>query len=142
MLAFAHETGLHAMRLICGGVFDKYPDLKIILGHLGEALPFWMGRLDTRWVREAAASDPIASKIKKLPSQYIKDNFFVTISGMFWQPAFLCAYLALGADRILFAVDYPYESNKEAVQFMDTALICDSDKEKIYHLNAEKLLAL
>ena len=66
----------------------------------------------------------------------------ITTSGMFWHPALLCAYLTLGADRILFAVDYPYESNSEAVEFMETAPISDTDKEKIYHLNAEKLLAL
>jgi len=139
---FAAETGLHAMRLICSGVFDKYPGLKIILGHLGEALPWWLWRLDSRWIvvgREESAAPPLA---KKKPSQYIKENFYVTTSGMFWHPALQCCYSALGADRILFAVDHPYESNKDAVQFLDTASICDGDKEKIYHLNAEKLLGL
>ncbi len=142
MLGFAHETGLHAMRLICSGVFDKYPGLKIILGHLGEALPFWLGRMDTRWVREAAASDPIANKIKKNPSEYVKNNFLVTTSGILWQPALLCTYLSLGAERILFSVDYPLQSSKETVEFIDGAPISDIDKEKIYHLNAEKLLRL
>jgi 5-carboxyvanillate decarboxylase len=139
---FAAETGLHAMRLICSGVFDKYPSLNIILGHLGEALPWWLWRLDSRWVvvgREESDAAPLA---RKKPSQYIKENFYFTTSGMFWHPALQCCYSALGADRILFAVDHPYESNKEAVQFMDTASVCDSDKEKMYHLNAEKLLGL
>ena len=122
--------------------FDMYPNLKIILGHMGEALPYWLWRMDSRWRRQAAASDPIASKIKKMPSQYVRENFFVTTSGMFWQPAFMCAYLALGADKILFAVDYPFESNAEAVDFMEALPICDVDKEKIYHANAEKLLRL
>ncbi len=139
MWGFAAETGLHAMRLICAGVFDRYPNLKIILGHMGEALPFWLWRIDNIWQNEGAIS---AKKLQKLPGEYIKENFFVTTSGMFFQPALLCTYLALGADRILFAVDYPLESNKEAVQFMDAASICDIDKEKIYHENAEKLLAL
>lgn len=142
MWGYAAETGLHAMRLIFSGVFDKYPGLKIILGHLGEALPFWLWRIDNRWLREQVASDPMSKKLKKKPSQYIKDNFLVTTSGMFWQPALLCVYMALGAERILFAVDYPYESNREAVEFMDAMPICDSDKEMIYHANAERLLLL
>jgi len=139
---FAAEAGLHAMRLICSGVFDRYPGLKIILGHLGEALPWWLWRLDSRWVvigREESSSAPLA---KKKPSQYIQENFYVTTSGMFWHPALQCCYSALGADRILFAVDHPYESNEDAVHFLDTASICDPDKEKIYHLNAEMLLGL
>ncbi|GAJ22261.1 unnamed protein product, partial [marine sediment metagenome] len=130
-------VALHALRLICSGAFDEYPKLKIILGHLGEALPYWLWRMDAVWQRT-----PLAEKLRKTPSEYIKDNFFVTTSGMFWQPPLLCSYLALGADRILLAVDYPLESNKKAVQFMDAAPICDSDKEKICHLNAEKLLGL
>jgi 5-carboxyvanillate decarboxylase len=138
---FAAETGLHAMRLICSGVFDKYPGLKIILGHLGEALPLWLWRLDSRWI-VGEGKGPPGLLAKKKPSQYIKDNFYVTTSGMFWQPPLQCCYSALGPDRILFAVDHPYESSKEAVEFMDAASVCDSDKEKIYHLNAEKLLRL
>jgi 5-carboxyvanillate decarboxylase len=137
---FAAETGLHAMRLICSGVFDKHPGLNIILGHLGEALPWWLWRLESRWIVGKGINSTV--KLAKKPSQYVKENFYVTPSGMFWHPALQCCYSALGADRILFAVDYPYESDKEAVQFMDSASICDGDKEKIYHLNAEKLLKL
>jgi len=133
---FAAETGLHAMRLIYSGVFDKYPELKIILGHLGEGLPFWLSRIDYSWLRKTR---DIEMKNVRKPSDYVRNNFIMTTSGMFFQPAFMCAYLALGADRLLFAVDYPYEANKEAVQFMDAAPICDSDKEKICHLNAEDI---
>jgi 5-carboxyvanillate decarboxylase len=139
---FAAETGLHAMRLICSGVFDKYPNLKVILGHLGEALPWWLWRLDSRWVVIGRRESATATQAEKKPSEYIKENFYITTSGMFWHPALQCCYSALGADRILFAVDHPYESNMDAVRFMDTASICDGDKEKIYHLNAEKLLGL
>lgn len=142
MWGFGADAGLHAMRLVCSGVFDEYPGLKIILGHLGEALPYWLWRIDNRWLKDEDASSPLANKLKKKPSQYIKENFLVTTSGMHWQPALLCAYLALGADRILFAADYPFESSKEATQFMDAAPLCDTDREKIYHLNAEKFLAL
>lgn len=140
MWGFSADAGLNAMRLICSGVFDKYPGLKFILGHLGEALPWWIWRLDNRWKKFTA--DDRGRQMKKKPSEYIKENFFITTSGMFWHPSLLCAYLTLGADRILFAVDYPYEENNEAVEFMDTAPISDTDKEKIYHVNAEKLLAL
>jgi len=137
MCGFGAEAGLHALRLICSGVFDEYPGLKIILGHIGEALPFWLWRLDKTWLM-----GPLGEKRRKKPSEYIKDNFLITTSGLFSQPALLCAYMELGADNILFAVDYPFQSNKEAVQFMGSVPICDSDKEKIYHLNAERLLAL
>ena len=151
MLGFSVEVGLHAMRLICSGVFDKYPGLKIILGHLGEAIPYWLWRIDNHWLMEnkwmteskgATDTDTNINMPQRKPSQYFKDNFYVTTSGMFWQPPLMCTYLALGADRVLFAVDYPYESNKEAVKFMDAVPICDDDKEKIYHGNAEKLLRL
>ena len=85
--------------------------------------------------------------LRRKPSEYVKDNFVITTSGNFSQPALMCAYMALGADNILFAVDYhPGGANVdlllEAVQFIETAPICDSDKEKIFHLNAEKLFRL
>jgi 5-carboxyvanillate decarboxylase len=137
MLGFGAEVALHAMRLICSGVFDEYPRLNIVLGHLGEALPFWLWRLDNMWQRS-----PLSSQRKRKPSQYIKDNFFITTSGMFWYPPLLCCCLGVGADRILFATDYPMEVTKEAVQFIETAPISDSDREKICHLNAERLFNL
>ncbi len=149
---FAAETGLVAVRLICSGVFDKYPDLQIILGHMGEALPFWMWRMDNQMMATSriiprrangqTTYTPLTQTPKKMPSKYIRENYHVTPSGMSWSPALLCCLLALGAERILFAVDYPYEPNQEAVRFMETAPISDSDKEKIFHFNAEKLLGL
>ena len=138
VLGFGAETSLHAMRLIYSGVFDKYPGLKIILGHLGEALPFWLWRIDFFWLKQWPGAGNVL-KLEKKPSDCVKDNFIMTTSGVFFQPAFMCTYLALGADRIAFAVDYPYEEDKNAVQFMESTPICDSDKEKICHLNAEKL---
>lgn len=137
MWGFGAEVSLHAIRLICSGIFDQYPRLKIILGHLGEGLPFWLWRLDNRWLL-----GPIGKKLSQKPSEYFRDNFVITTSGTFWHPALIHCCLALGAERILFAVDYPFESNKDAVQFMETAPICESDKEKICHLNAERLLRL
>lgn len=141
MLGYGAETALHAMRLICSGLFDKHPGLKIILGHLGEALPFWLWRIDKPW-RDGYQPDEKTSKLKKRPSDYIKENFFVTTSGMFWEPPLVCTLLALGADKILFAVDHPWEKSINAVNFMDAVAIPDADKEKIYHKNAEELLKL
>jgi 2,3-dihydroxybenzoate decarboxylase len=139
---YGADAGLQAMRLIFSGIFDKHPGLKIILGHLGEALPFWLWRIDNRWDKEEHASNPNVKKLVKKPGQYVKDNIYVTPSGMFDIAPFMCTYSVLGADRILFAVDYPFESNQEAVQFMKTVPICDSDKEKICHSNAERLFRM
>jgi 2,3-dihydroxybenzoate decarboxylase len=144
MAGFAAEASLHAMRLICSGVFDKYPGLKIILGHLGEAIPFWLWRIDSRYLEEKSdpASAEIYKNLKKNPSQYFKENFYVTTSGMFWEPVLQFVSSVLGSERVLFATDYPYESSKEAAQFIESVQIDDGDKEKICHLNAEKLLRL
>jgi predicted TIM-barrel fold metal-dependent hydrolase len=145
MSGFAAEASLHAMRLICSGVFDKYPRLKIILGHMGEAIPFWLWRVDSRYIQEKM-SDPASAKfyenLQKTPSEYFKNNFYVTTSGMFWNPVLEFVSDVLGVDRVLFAIDYPYESSKEAVNFIDASPMSDTDKEKICHLNAEKLLRL
>ncbi|MFH1651191.1 MAG: amidohydrolase family protein [Chloroflexota bacterium] len=138
---YAADTGLHAMRLICSGVFDEYPRLKIVLGHMGEALPFWLWRIDNRWTRENAPAQ-LTRKLRKKPGEYVRENFWVTTSGQFSVPALLCAYMTLGADRILFAVDYPHEDSAEAVAFLDAAPISPADREKIYHGNAEGLLGL
>jgi 5-carboxyvanillate decarboxylase len=140
MWGFAADAGLHAMRLICGGVFDQYPRLKIILGHLGESLPFWLWRLDKQWRHEKMM--PGAKQINKEPSQYIKENFFITTSGMFWPLALEFVLKAVGPDRVMFAVDYPYESSQVAVEVIDSLAIAQVDKEKIYHLNSEKVLRL
>lgn len=137
MWGYAAETGLHAVRLICSGLFDEFPRLKIILGHMGEGLPFWLWRLDNMWQRSH-----LAGQRKRTPGEYFRENFFVSTSGMFSQPALMCTYMELGAENILFAVDYPSESAVTAVQFMEAAPISAGDKEKIYHLNAEKLLKL
>jgi 5-carboxyvanillate decarboxylase len=136
---YGAETSLHAVRLICSGVFEKYPKLKIILGHLGEALPYWLWRLDRRWAAGAGGSD---KGFSKNPSGYFRDNFYVTTSGNFWFPPLQECMLATGADNILFAVDYPFESSREGVQFMDNVPISQSDKEKICFRNAEMLLKL
>jgi len=126
-----------AIRLINCDLLDKYPGLKFILGHAGESMPFWLWRLDGRW-RESYDH----SKRQKIFSQYFKDNFFVSTSSQCWPALLQFLIAALGADRILFGTDYPYESTKQHVDFIDSVQISDSDREKICHLNAEKLFKL
>jgi len=137
VLGFAAEVGLHTLRLICSGLFDVYPNLRLILGHLGEGLPFALSRIDGKW-----RNSPLNRTLRKKPSEYFRDNIFVTTSGIFWNPAFMCVYEGLGAGNILFAVDYPYESNEIAADFIEAVPIPDGDKERICHLNAERLLKI
>ena len=134
---FAIDTSCHFLRLIFSGLFDAYPKLMIILGHLGEGLPFAMHRLHDHSYQAAARR-----VLKKTPLQYLKENLVVTTSGNWYEPAFVCTLLALGADQILWAVDWPYEANTVAMDFFNKLSLNDIDKEKIAHLNAERLLRL
>jgi 5-carboxyvanillate decarboxylase len=133
---FAADTGLHAMRLICSGLFETYPRLKLLLGHLGEAIPFWLWRIDNNWLKGPRTTP------KRLPSDYFKGNVYVTTSGMFSASGFQCVYENIGADSILFAVDYPYQSNAEGAKFMESVAIPEFDREKIAYRNAQELLSL
>jgi len=139
---FGVETAHHAMRLIFSGLFDEHPNLKIVLGHLGEGLPFLLYRMDVYHLLKGRVPKDYLPAIEKRPSDYFKHNFYVTISANTYLPAFLCAHLALGADRILFACDYPYDNFETHVSFIRNAPIADLDKEKIFHLNAERLYRL
>jgi predicted TIM-barrel fold metal-dependent hydrolase len=134
---FAVDTSCHFLRIMFSGAFDAYPNLKIILGHLGEGLPFAMHRLHDH-------TFPAAKRrgLKKNALEYIRDNLVVTTSGNWYEPAFVCTLLAMGADSILFAIDWPYESNKTGMAFFDKLSISDGDKEKIAHLNSERILHL
>jgi predicted TIM-barrel fold metal-dependent hydrolase len=134
---FAMETCTHFLRLVMAGVFDQYPKLRFILGHLGEGLPFWLDRFDdhTRYHMKQRG-------LKKSPRQYLTENLVVTCSGNFSTPAFLCTIMALGIDNVLFSVDWPYESNKIAVDFLSGLPLAAADKEKIAHANAERVLKL
>lgn len=132
------ETATHALRLIFGGVFDAFPRFTLILGHLGEMLPYAMDRLDDRW----SVCTHTRELKKGPPSQYIKENMMITTSGNFSDAALLCALLKLGADRILFSIDYPYQRTADGAHFIETAPISESDKAKICYQNAERLLKL
>jgi 5-carboxyvanillate decarboxylase len=126
--AFHTETGTHAVRLITSGVFDQFPDLKIVLGHMGESLPFWLYRMD-KYIHLA----------KHKPSEYFKNNFLITTSGMNDHPVLRYCHEVLSADNIMFAIDYPYVDSVEASRFMQSATLPPADMEKITHGNAERI---
>jgi predicted TIM-barrel fold metal-dependent hydrolase len=128
---FTVETATHALRLILSGVFSEFPGLKIILGHLGETLPFLLWRLE--WTYNNLTR-------KRGIADCFRNHFYVTTSGNFSQAALICTAAELGADRILFAVDWPFNSNREGVEFMRLARIKPEDKSKIFSGNAAHLL--
>jgi len=134
---FTVETGTHALRLMGSGLFDKYPNLQIILGHLGEALPCNIWRTTHRLTRE-----PYEPKHKKPFTEYFLNNFHITTSGDFRLAPLLCAMMEMGSDRILFATDWPFEDVSHAANWFDGVEISETDREKIGRLNAIKLLKL
>ncbi len=137
---FAAETGLHAMRLIMSGALDRHPKLKIILGHMGEGLPFWLQRIDNRYLLEVKIG--AVKELPRLPSQYFLDNFVITTSGVTSMPALRLCLDVLGGERILFAADYPYEDDAEAVRFMDGAAVTVEQRRQIYETNAQRIFRL
>ena len=140
MWGFQADTGLHAIRLICSGVFDRFPDLKIVLGHMGEGIPFWLWRIDYMHpVRSSYNSRP---KLTLTPSEYFKRNFAITTSGMNWHPVLRFCLEAVGADNVMFAIDYPYQQTEGAVQFMNDAPVTEEEKQKLFHLNAERIFRI
>jgi predicted TIM-barrel fold metal-dependent hydrolase len=134
---FMVDTSCHFLRIVFAGVFDAYPKLRIILGHLGEGLPFAMHRLDDHTGKAAARRG-----LQRAPLEYLEDNLLVTTSGNWYEPAFRCTLAALGAERILFAVDWPYEPNTAGIEFLRKLSISERDKEMIAHLNAERILRM
>ncbi len=137
---FGIETSMAMMRLIFSGVLEAFPNLKIILGHLGEGLPFILQRIDFPYVRPHFKSDPgVVPQLKKKPSEYLLKNMFVSTSGNYLQPAFMCTKEAMGINRILLATDYPFEDPKECMQFLEGLPLSQEDKDKIYSRNARQV---
>ena len=133
--AWTAEAASHALRLVFGGVFQRFPRLKLILGHMGETLPYVMWRLDNR----ARQADETLSA-DRLPSAIIKRNFWITTTGVCDHAALHTALANLGEDRVMFSVDYPYESGTVAAQFLESAPISEEVRAKIAHGNAARLL--
>ena len=137
--AFGQETAVHALRLMCSGLFDDCPNLKIILGHMGEGLPFNLWRVDNRnaWVNE-----PPSYPAKKTISHYFQENFYITTSGNFSTPALLTTMLEVGVDKILFSTDYPFEAVSHAANWFDNLDISENDMKKIGRENSKMLFKL
>jgi uncharacterized protein len=129
------ETGLHVLRLVLSGAFDRHPNLKIIVGHMGECLPFMLARFDD-------FLNPTVTALPRTVSQTILDHVTITTAGFFTQPPFLAALLTFGPERILFSVDYPFSKNDVGRKFLDEMPLSPADKEKIAHGNADRLLKL
>lgn len=129
------ETAVHVLRLILSGVFDRYPGLQIIIGHLGEALPFMLPRMNRALPMEL-------TELERPLGAYLRENLYYTISGFNFLAPFLDLYYEVGADRIMFSADYPFGSNSEARTFLDQMPVSPTDREKIAHGNAEALMGI
>jgi 2,3-dihydroxybenzoate decarboxylase len=129
------ETGSHALRLVFGGLFDRFPRAKLVLGHLGETLPYLLWRFDSR-------AKLYGVKLAKPPSQYIKENIVVTTSGMCSAEPLTCAMSALGSNRVMFAADYPFESSEEAAHFIASVPLDEKVRNDICFNTAVKYFKL
>jgi predicted TIM-barrel fold metal-dependent hydrolase len=129
------DTAIHVLRLILSGALDRYPGLQLVIGHLGETLPFMLPRLERALPTEL-------TRLDRPVSAYLRENVHYTFSGFNWTPAFLDLLLQVGADRIMFSTHYPYGSMTEARTFLDQLPASPTDKERIAHDNAERLLRL
>ncbi|HET7131766.1 MAG TPA: amidohydrolase family protein [Gammaproteobacteria bacterium] len=143
VFGFAVETGLHALRIVVSGALDRFPKLKIVLGHLGEGLPFWLFRLDHMHgaalrAKRYACCPPLERKV----SEYLKQNFYYTTSGMAWSPPILYVQQVMGVDRLMYAMDYPYQFVPEEVNVTDALPIGYEDHKAFYQTNAERVFRL
>jgi gamma-resorcylate decarboxylase len=136
---FAAETAVHALRLIGSGLFDAHPKLQIILGHLGEGLPYYLWRIDNRnnWMKA-----PHKYAARKRVADYMRANVHLTTSGHYSTPALLDAIAEFGVDRVMFSVDYPFEDFSDAAQWFDNAPLSETDRRRIGRSNALKLFKL
>ncbi len=132
------ETGTHAMRIIFGGVFDRYPKAKLVLGHMGETLPFQLWRFDSRW----DISNAQGRTLELRPSEYMKRNLWVTTSGVCSDEPLKCALAALGEDRVLFSADYPFENMQAAGDWIEASDISAETRAKVCSGNAKALFGL
>ena len=137
--AFGQETAVHSLRLMASGLFDDYPNLQIVLGHMGEGLPFSMWRVDNRnkWTN-AEPSYPATQKL----SYYFENNFYITTSGNFRTQTLIDSMLEVGSDRILFSADWPFENIDHAAEWFDVCTISEADRLKIGRTNSLRLFKI
>lgn len=140
---FGVETGLHMLRIITAGVFDRFPRLEMIIGHMGEALPFWMYRLDYMHAAGVRAARYECMKpLKKKVSDYLRENVYITNSGVAWEPAIKFSQQVLGVDRVMYAMDYPYQYTPQEVVDLDAMDMAPETKRAFYQEVAEKVFKL
>lgn len=131
------DNSCHFLRLIFSGLFDRYPQLTIILGHMGETLPYFAWRLDSRYAVTKTSYTPV---LQKQPSDYFRSNLIITTTGVCQDSSLQCAIAEMGEDRVLFSVDYPYEDTDECTEWIETTPLTDDQREKICYRNAERVL--
>jgi uncharacterized protein len=129
------ETAIHVLRLIISGTFDKYPKLKLIIGHMGEMLPMMMARCDDKFRINHAGIN------QRSVSQTLKEQVYITTSGVFTLPPLMIALETFGIDNVLFSVDYPFSTNEDGKRFLDNLPLSASEIQKIAYLNTERLLS-
>ena len=143
IFGFGVETGMHLLRLIIAGIFDRYPDLQIMVGHMGEALPYWAYRLD--YMHQAGVRSkryPQMRPLKKTILEYLRSNVLITTSGMAWAPAIRFAQQVVGEDRVMYAMDYPYQFVPDEVRTHDLLDVPLETKRKLMQTNAERWFRL
>jgi 2,3-dihydroxybenzoate decarboxylase len=139
IMGFGVEVALHILAIITSGALDRFPKLKIVIGHGGEGLPYWLYRIDYMQEFNRQAFKP---KLMLQPSDYMKRNIYITTSGLPWAPAITMAQSVLGMDRVLYAMDYPYQYRVEEVTMTDKFPISPANKKKLFQKNAEKVFSL
>ena len=137
MWGYGVEVGTHAVRMMAAGVFDRFPKLKIVIGHMGEAVHFWLWRIN--FMNSRAQAIGRARKTKLSMAEYFHNNFAITTSGVEDPIALDYSIRKLGVDNVMWAIDYPYQPTEPAVRFMDEAPLSDADKAKVYGGNAERI---
>ncbi len=143
IFGFGVETGMHLLRLITIGIFDRYPNLQIIVGHMGEALPYWLYRLD--YMHQAGVRSKRYERMKPLKktiADYMRSNVYITSSGMAWEPAIKFCQSVIGEDRVMYAMDYPYQFVPDEVRTHDLLDISPETKKKLMQTNAERAFKL
>lgn len=141
LMGFAVEVAYHTIAIILSGAFDRFPGLRIVIGHGGEGLPFWLYRMD--FMQDVVLGNRRdLKKVKRKISEYLKENVYITTSGMAWAPAILFTQQVLGFDRVLYAMDYPYQFVANEVKVTDGLPISARNKKMLYQTNAEKVFNL
>lgn len=140
---FACETGLHALRLMVAGLFDRFPKLQIILGHCGEALPFWLYRINYMHSHISVTGRyPNVGPLKRKAEEYLRENFIYTNSGVGWAPPVMFVRDVIGPDRMMYAMDYPWQFVPEEVAWMDDLPLDDAGKKQFYEDNARRVFKI